>query len=180
MAEKKVPYQVNGKPFEGMIVYDDVAAGKRPATFMQPDWRAFARHHRAGTHRRRRRPRGADGGHVWRRLWRQAEGAGRVARRHARRAQRPALHPRLRRRRLRRALCRSGQARPGRCRQEPRDRLLRRRRLRARAGAHRRRFQGVVVFHVTNPNPVVAGTPCNIRGRVLAIHGSADPVTPKP
>ena len=47
----------------------------------------------------------------------------------------------------------------------------------ARAGAD---FEAVVVFHVTNPNPVVAGTPCNIKGRVLAIHGSADPVTPKP
>jgi len=47
----------------------------------------------------------------------------------------------------------------------------------ARAGAD---FKAVVVFHVTNPNPVVAGTPCNIKGRVLAIHGSADPVTPKP
>ena len=47
----------------------------------------------------------------------------------------------------------------------------------ARAGAE---FKAVVVFHVTNPNPVVAGTPCNIKGRVLAIHGSADPVTPKP
>ena len=38
----------------------------------------------------------------------------------------------------------------------------------------------MVVFHVTNPNPVVPGTPCNIKGRVLAIHGRADPVTPKP
>ena len=47
----------------------------------------------------------------------------------------------------------------------------------ARAGAD---FKGIVVFHVTAPNPVVAGTPCNIKGRVLAIHGSADPVTPKP
>jgi dienelactone hydrolase len=37
-----------------------------------------------------------------------------------------------------------------------------------------------VVFHVTNPNPVQAGTPCNIKGRVLAVHGSADPITPKP
>ncbi len=46
-----------------------------------------------------------------------------------------------------------------------------------RAGAD---FSAVVVFHVTNPNPVVPGTPCNIKGRVLAIHGSADPVTPKP
>ena len=47
----------------------------------------------------------------------------------------------------------------------------------ARAGAD---FKALVVFHVTNPNPVVAGTPCNIKGRVLAIHGAADPVTPKP
>jgi dienelactone hydrolase len=47
----------------------------------------------------------------------------------------------------------------------------------ARAGAD---FKALVVFHVTNPNPAQAGTPCNIKGRVLAIHGSADPVTPKP
>jgi dienelactone hydrolase len=47
----------------------------------------------------------------------------------------------------------------------------------ARAGES---FKAVVVLHVTNPNPVAAGTPCNIKGRVLAIHGSADPVTPKP
>ena len=47
----------------------------------------------------------------------------------------------------------------------------------ARAGAD---FKAVVVFHVTNPNPVDPGTPCNIKGRVLAIHGSADPITPKP
>jgi predicted esterase len=37
----------------------------------------------------------------------------------------------------------------------------------------------VVVFHVTNPNPVAPGTACKIIGRVLAIHGSADPITPK-
>ena len=41
-------------------------------------------------------------------------------------------------------------------------------------------FKALVVFHVTNPNPVAAGTACNIKGRVLAIHGRADPVTPKP
>jgi dienelactone hydrolase len=46
----------------------------------------------------------------------------------------------------------------------------------ARAGAP---FKAVVVFHVTNPNPVEPGTPCNIKGRVLAIHGRADPITPK-
>src|SRR5579864_1333011 len=39
MAEKKVPYQVNGRQFEGMIVYDDSVNTKRPAVFMQPDWK---------------------------------------------------------------------------------------------------------------------------------------------
>jgi dienelactone hydrolase len=46
----------------------------------------------------------------------------------------------------------------------------------ARAGAP---FKAVVVFHVTNPNPVEPGTACNIKGRVLAVHGRADPITPK-
>ena len=39
MVEKKVPYQVNGRSFEGMIVYDDSVKTKRPAIFMQPDWK---------------------------------------------------------------------------------------------------------------------------------------------
>src|SRR5579863_3510539 len=39
MAERKVPYQVGGRQFEGMIVYDDSVAAKRPAIFMQPDWK---------------------------------------------------------------------------------------------------------------------------------------------
>jgi dienelactone hydrolase len=39
MAEKKMPYQVNGRQFEGMIVYDDSVKAKRPAIFMQPDWK---------------------------------------------------------------------------------------------------------------------------------------------
>ena len=38
MVEKKVAYEVNGRPFEGMIVYDDSVKAKRPALFMQPDW----------------------------------------------------------------------------------------------------------------------------------------------
>ncbi|MFT5181129.1 MAG: dienelactone hydrolase, partial [Alphaproteobacteria bacterium] len=46
-----------------------------------------------------------------------------------------------------------------------------------RAGAD---FKGTVVFHVTAPNPVDPDTKLNIKGRVLALHGSADPVTPKP
>jgi hypothetical protein len=38
MAEKKVAYQVGGRQFEGMIVYDESATSKRPVVFMQPDW----------------------------------------------------------------------------------------------------------------------------------------------
>src|SRR5882762_3973978 len=39
MVEKKVPYQVDGRQFEGMIVHDDGVHGKRPVIFMQPDWK---------------------------------------------------------------------------------------------------------------------------------------------
>src|SRR5258707_8956509 len=39
MAEKKVPYQVDGRQFEGVIVYDDSVKEKRPLIFMQPDWK---------------------------------------------------------------------------------------------------------------------------------------------
>jgi dienelactone hydrolase len=46
----------------------------------------------------------------------------------------------------------------------------------ARAGAD---FKGVVVFHVTLPNPIDPDTTPDFRGRILAIHGSADAITPK-
>ena len=39
MAEKRVAYQVNGRQFEGAIVYDDSVKTKRPAIFVQPDWK---------------------------------------------------------------------------------------------------------------------------------------------
>jgi len=39
MAEKKVPYHVDGRQFEGMIVYDEAVTAKRPVVFMQPDWK---------------------------------------------------------------------------------------------------------------------------------------------
>ena len=46
----------------------------------------------------------------------------------------------------------------------------------ARAGAD---FKATVVFHVTAPNPVDPDTDADFKGRVLALHGAADPVTPK-
>ena len=74
MAEKKVPYQVDGRPFEGMIVYDDSVTAKRPVVFMQPDWKGVCAD-TIGQARSRRRQGlcRADGRHVRRRLWRQAE-----------------------------------------------------------------------------------------------------------
>ena len=44
MAEISVPYKYDGKPFEGMVVYDDSIIAKRPAIFMQPDWFGVCRH----------------------------------------------------------------------------------------------------------------------------------------
>ena len=41
MIEKKVPYQVNGREFEGMLVYDESVKSKRPAIFDQPDWKGI-------------------------------------------------------------------------------------------------------------------------------------------
>src|SRR6201993_1021051 len=39
MTETKVAYQVGGRQFEGMLVYDDAVTAKVPAIFMQPDWK---------------------------------------------------------------------------------------------------------------------------------------------
>ena len=38
MAEKAVSYEYDGRQFEGLVVYNDTVAAKRPAILMQPDW----------------------------------------------------------------------------------------------------------------------------------------------
>src|SRR5262245_30619045 len=38
MVEKKIGYEVEGKKFEGVLVYDDSVEGKRPALLMSPDY----------------------------------------------------------------------------------------------------------------------------------------------
>ena len=38
-AARPVLYEVNGRKFEGMIVYDDGVKTRRPVIFMQPDWK---------------------------------------------------------------------------------------------------------------------------------------------
>jgi dienelactone hydrolase len=181
MAERKVPYRVKDRQFEGMIVYDDSVKTKRPAIFMQPDWKGVC----ADTIAQARIVAGKD--YVV--LMADMYGAGY--------GDKP---------KTRDELASGMRAVHGdldftiACGGKSYDALLAEaeklgvvdaaKRVaigycagggfaleQARSGAD---FKALVVFHVTNPNPVVPGTPCNIKGRVLAIHGSADPVTPKP
>jgi dienelactone hydrolase len=38
MVERRIGYEVGGKAFEGVLVYDDSVKTKRPAILMEPDW----------------------------------------------------------------------------------------------------------------------------------------------
>jgi dienelactone hydrolase len=38
MVERKIGYEVDGKAFQGVLVYDDGVKTKRPAILMEPDW----------------------------------------------------------------------------------------------------------------------------------------------
>ena len=159
MAEKKVPYEVDGRQFEGMIVYDDSVKTKRPGHFRAARLEGrLCRHDREGAHRRRPGLRDADGRHVRQRLRRHAQDPRTARRRHARRLQGPLVHDCLRQQGLRRAPRRGEQARSRRPGEEDGgDRLLRRWRLRARAGARRSRFQGGGRVPRHQPQPGRAG-----------------------
>ena len=181
MAEKKVPYQVDGRQFEGMIVCDDSVKAKRPLIFMQPDWKGVC----ADTIGQARTVAGKD--YVV--LMADMFGAGY--------GQKPKTTDELRagmlavRNDLRFTIACGAAAYDTIFAEANKLGVVDAGRKaaigycagggyvleQARASAD---FRAVVVFHVTNPNPLVPGTPCNIKGRVLAIHGSADPVTPKP
>jgi dienelactone hydrolase len=181
MIEKKVPYQVDGRPFEGMIVCDDGAKAKRPVIFMQPDWKGVC----ADTLEQARIAAGKDYVVLMADMFGTGYGD-KPKTRDELAAGMQAVHKNLpftiacggkayevllaeaqqlgvadTARKVAIGYCAGG----GFALEQ------------ARAGAD---FKATVVFHVTNPNPVVAGTPCGIKGRVLAIHGSADPITPKP
>jgi dienelactone hydrolase len=181
MAEKKVPYQVNGRQFEGMIVYDDSVKGRRPAIFDQPDWKGVC----PDTIAQARAVAGRD--HVV--LMADMFGVGYGDKEKSRdelRVGMTAVH-----KDLQFTLACGDAAYKALTAEADRLGLIDPKKTagigfcagggfvleQARAGAD---FKAVVVFHVTNPNPVAPGTPCNIKGRVLAIHGRADPVTPKP
>jgi dienelactone hydrolase len=181
MAEKKVAYQVNGRQFEGMIVYDDSVKAKRPAIFMQPDWKGVDK----DTVGMARTVAGKDYVVLMADMFGQGYGDKAKTREQlavgmkAVHSDLPftvacgsAAYKTLLAEADKMGLVDTGKtAAIGYC--AGGGFALEQ----ARAGAD---FKAVVVFHVTNPNPVVPGTPCNIKGRVLAIHGRADPVTPKP
>jgi len=181
MAEKKVPYQVDGRQFEGVIVYDDSVKTKRPVIFDQPDWKGVC----DDTIGQARTVAGKDyvvlvadmfgAGYGDKPKTREQLGAGMKAVHNdlpftlaCGSAAYTALMAEADKLGL---IDPSKNAAIGFC--AGGGFVLEQ----ARAGAN---FNATVVFHVTNPNPVVAGTPCDIKGRVMAIHGRADPVTPKP
>ena len=181
MAEKTVPYDYDGRKFEGMLVYDESVKAKRPAILMQPDWLGVCRHSVEMAHEV------AAKDYVV--MMADMFGAGYGAREKTRdelmkisREVRTDLKFLLG---CGTAAYRALSAEAGRLGViDPAKTgaigycigggfALEQ----ARAGAD---FKGTVVFHVTLPNPVDAAAKPNIKGRVLALHGSADPVTPKP
>jgi dienelactone hydrolase len=181
MVEKKVPYEVNGRHFEGKIVYDDSVKTKRPAIFMQPDWKGVD----ADTVGQARTVAGKDYVVLMADMFGKGYG------------DKPKDQTQLRAGMLAVhkdrdfTLACGGKANEALTAEANKLGLIDPARKaaigycagggfaleQARAGAD---FKATVVFHVTNPNPVVPGAPCNIKGRVLAIHGRADPITPKP
>jgi dienelactone hydrolase len=181
MVEKKVPYQVGGRQFEGTIVFDDSVTAKRPAIFMQPDWKGVC----ADTIGQARSVAGKDYIVLMADMFGTGYGA-KPKTQDELRAGMLAVHNDLPF-----TLSCGTAARDALMSQAQKLGIIDAGKMaaigycagggyaleQARAGAD---FKAVVVFHVTNPNPVVAGTPCNIKGRVLAIHGRADPITPKP
>jgi len=181
MAQKKVPYQVSGRQFEGLIIYDESVKAKRPAVFMQPDWKGVC----ADTIGQAHAVAGKDyvvlmadmfGAGYGDKPKTQQELASGMRAVHADLAFTTACGHKAYTTTLEEAnalglVDASKKAAIGYC--AGGGFALEQ----ARSGED---FKAVVVFHVTNPNPVIPGTPCNIKGRVLAIHGSADPITPKP
>ena len=180
MVEKTVPYEVNGRQFEGKLVYDDSVKTKRPLVYMQPDWKGVDK----DTAGQAREVAGKDYVVLMADMFGKGYGDKQKSMDDLRNGM-LAVH------KDRPFTLACGKKGFDTMRDEA-DKLglidtakavaigycagggyvLEQ----ARAGAP---FKAVVVFHVTNPNPVEPDKPSNIKGRVLAIHGRADPITPK-
>jgi hypothetical protein len=167
MTEVGVPYQVNDRQFEGMIVYDDTVQRKRPVVFMQPGWKGVCPDTVAQAH--------AVAGEDYVVLMADMFGAGygdTSKTREQLAAGMRAVHEDL----VFTLSCGS-KAYEVLLAESTRLGLIDEAKKlavgycagggfvleQARAGVD---FNAVVVLHVTNPNPVVPGTPCNIKGSV--------------
>jgi dienelactone hydrolase len=181
MAEKKVPYDYDGRKFEGIIVYDDKVKAKRPVVFMQPDWLGVCPHSIEMAHE----VAGKDYVVMVADMFGVGYGAREKGFEELMKTSRQVRND------LKFLLGCGGaayKALSAEAAKLPAADMTKKGAIgycigggfaleQARAGAD---FQGTVVFHVTLPNPVDAAKKPNIKGRVLALHGSADPVTPKP
>lgn len=183
MNEIAVPYEVDGRAFEGMIVWDDSISAQRPVLFMQPDWYGIY----PETIEQARELAGD------RYVVLMADMFGKGAGEDAEAMDFHALLERMLKvhKDLNFTLaCGSTAYRTLLAVAEKRglvDTAASRFSVgycagggflveQARAGED---FDAVVVFHITNPGPVVPGTPARFKGRVMAIHGADDPATPK-
>ena len=180
MAEIEVTYRYDGRDFAGMLVFDDSVTAKRPAILMHPDWLGVCRHSiemarevAAGDYVVMMADMWGAGYGEREKTWDELMKVSRQVRADlpfllgcgaaadaalAARASELGLVDGSRKGAV--GYCIGG----GFALEQ------------ARAGAN---FQGTVVFHVTLPNPVDPGARIDFKGRVLALHGSADPVTPK-
>lgn len=180
MAEIRVPYEVGGRQFEGAIIFDDSVKGKRPAVFDQPDWKGVHEH----TIAQAEVVAGKDYVVLMADMFGKGYGDKPKTREELGVGMR-AVHTDLPF-----TLACGAAAYKALMAEADKRGLIDTSKVagigfcagggfvleQARAGAD---FKAVVVFHVTNPNPVVPGTPCHIKGRVLAVHGRADPLTPR-
>ena len=178
---RAVPYEVNGRQFEGQIVYDESVKTKRPILFMHPDWKGID----ADTLATARLIAGKE----YIVLMADMYGVGYGAK--------PKTIPELG---ANMSAVYKDRAFTVACSTQALQSMMNAVKTldvadtskvyaagycagggflleHARSGAN---FKSLVVFHVTNPNPVVAGTENLFKGRVLVLHGSKDPVTPVP
>ncbi len=181
MAEKAVGYEFDGGRFEGMLVYDDGVTAKRPAILMQPDWLGVCNHTIDAAHD----VAGTDYVVMLADMFGIGYGETEKTRDDLMKSSREVRND------LDFLLGCAAAADAALTAEADRLGLIDPDRKgiigycigggfaleQARAGAD---FKGTVVFHVTLPGPVDPDAKPDIKGPVLAIHGSADTVTPKP